>query len=69
MNNVHKKCNVCGRELKEFSLGNYFDIDLGEVGYGSIYDGLRFSCTLCYDCFDKIVNRIDFAVNPFTEEE
>ena len=38
MNNVHKKCNVCGRELKEFSLGNYFDIDLGEVGYGSVYD-------------------------------
>ena len=60
MNDVHKKCNVCGRELKEFSLGNYFDI---------VYDGLRFSCTLCYDCFDKIVNRIDFAVNPFTEEE
>lgn len=69
MNNVHKKCNVCGRKLSESCLVNHFDIDLGEVGYGSIYDGLRFSCTLCYKCFDKIVNRIDFAVDPFMEEE
>ena len=69
MSNVHKKCNVCGRKLSKSGLINHFDIDLGEIGYGSTYDGLRFSCTLCYKCFDKIVNRIAFAVNPFTEEE
>ena len=69
MSNVHKKGNVCGRKLSKSGLINHFDIDLGEIGYGSTYDGLRFSCTLCYKCFDKIVNRIDFAVNPFTEEE
>ena len=69
MNTMCKRCNVCGRKLSESGLDDHFVIDLGRVGYGSIHDGEQFDCMLCYKCFDKITSRIDFTIDPFTEEE
>lgn len=69
MNTMYKKCNVCGHKLGESGMDDHLVIDLGRIGYGSIHDGERFNCTLCYRCFDKITSRIGFAIDPFMEEE
>lgn len=66
-----KKCNICGREFdiwdaqEGFHIGNSSD---DVIGYGSRHDGERCECDLCVDCFDRLMEAIEFTINPFSEE-
>lgn len=54
-----QKCTMCGKkfEMHDTCADLHFE---KRIGYASIYDGETLKLDLCCDCFDHLVNHLDF---------
>lgn len=50
-----KRCTMCGKKLDTVDLYGNFSFK-HRVGYGSKYDGDVIYLTVCYECFDQVVD-------------
>ena len=53
-----QKCTLCG---KKFDLHDqYADLCfVKQIGYGSVYDGETLDLSLCCECFDSLIARLE----------
>lgn len=64
------RCNMCGKELDVFDRQEGFRIGKMSpypIGYGSTHDGEMCDCKLCIRCFDFLMGKTAFKINPFSE--
>ena len=66
--NIHKCCNVCGKEFRILPSGEFEEsLTVDKTwGYFSRKDAVRHKFTVCEDCYDKWV--ASFAVAPKEEQ-
>lgn len=66
--NIHKCCNVCGKEFRTLPSGEFEEALTVEKtwGYFSRKDAVRHSFAVCEECYDKWV--ASFAVAPDEEQ-
>lgn len=63
------RCNICGKELDEYTEKEHVGIHQ-KIGYGSSHDGETIDFDICWKCFDAIIEKVanECRINPILEK-